>query len=152
MSASRKVALGVGSIEAIVLATWVTRTTDAPFLAAFAFFLLCRPGAAIVADAVANHYNPPVGPEELPPVLAIAASLLILPAGAALLAGAWMWWKEASFLPAFSYCLMGCAAFGAVHGIVMEWEDNQPGGWLNPTVESSNAKPPNDELQRTRHG
>ena len=132
MSSTKNTALIVGSIEAAILGSFVAYTTSAPLVVAFVFFILFRPGAALAADAVANHYNPAdasVGP---PSMKVIAAGLLVLPTIAAVVAATLMWWRKDPFLPTYSYCLMGCAAVGAVNGIIMEWEDNQPGGWLNP--------------------
>jgi hypothetical protein len=127
------------SVEASFLAVWVATTSNVPFLAAFVLFLVCRPGAALVADAVANHDNPdsrPTTPQRNSPVsvmLAVLRSLLTIGTIGAAAAAAWIWWHPGEpFLTIYSYALMLCAAIGAVNGIAMEWEDNQPGGWLNP--------------------
>jgi hypothetical protein len=127
------------SVEASLLAVWVATTSNVPFVAALVLFLVCRPGAALVANAVAHHYNPDSRPTTHPgnsPVsvmLAILRSLLTIGAIGAAAAAAWIWWHPAErFLTIYSHALMRCAAIGAVNAIAMEWEDNQPGGWLNP--------------------
>jgi hypothetical protein len=132
---TRTTELIIGSIEATALAVWVAYTSDIPFALAFPFFVVCRPVAALAGDAVAKRYNPMQTAAERPRVATIAARIIVLPSMAALLTAIWVWWTRSTFLPAYSYCLIACAAFGAVHGIIMEWEDHQPGGWLNPKVE-----------------
>jgi hypothetical protein len=43
-------------------------------------------------------------------------------------------WYFAGIPPgsAFAYALLGVSAIGAINGVIMEAEDNAPGGWLNP--------------------
>ena len=43
-------------------------------------------------------------------------------------------WYFASIPPgsAFAYALLGMSAIGAINGVIMEAEDNAPGGWMNP--------------------
>jgi hypothetical protein len=98
--------------------------------------MLLRPGAALAASAVANHYNPAAVSFQRVfgrlSIVAIAAGYLALPAIAGVITLMLMWFRHDSFLPTFNYCLVGAAVLGAINGIVMEWEDNQPGGWDNP--------------------
>jgi hypothetical protein len=97
--------------------------------------MLLRPGAALAASAVANHYNPAAVSFQRVfgrlSIVAIAAGYLVLPAIAGVITLMLMWFRHDSFLPTFN-CLVGAAVLGAINGIVMEWEDNQPGGWDNP--------------------
>ena len=37
-----------------------------------------------------------------------------------------------SFGNAFTYTFLIMCAVAAVNGAIIDWEDNQPGGWLNP--------------------
>lgn len=109
-----------------------------PCLAEFAlaFFLVFRTGAALVADGLANRLNPSDIPSG-PPTQVLVPGVLLLPGLAALFTGAWMLGNHSPFFPTYSYVLMICAVVGAFNGILMEAEDNQPGGWANPTKKNS---------------
>jgi len=128
---TRRKILVFHSLEAVGLATLVALTSELPFFFALAFFLVFRAGAALIADAVAEHLNPS-DITSGPPIRALLPDILLLPVLAAVFTGAWMWWNHRPFFPAYSYVLMICGAVGAFYAILIEWEDNQPGGWANP--------------------
>ena len=79
MGSTKRTLLIAGSIEAAILGSGVAYTTGVPLVAACAFFMLFRPGAALAADAVANHYNPKAGSVGPPSMKVIAGGLLVLP-------------------------------------------------------------------------
>lgn len=42
------------------------------------------------------------------------------------------WQTGLPYLTAFAYVLLALTTVAAVNAIIIDWEDNQKGGWLNP--------------------
>jgi hypothetical protein len=86
-------------------------------------------GHDIIIESIASR-NPDAGERILvkgwwwSPVVFLGVVIIIS-------VGLWQW-VPLPFMTAFAYALLLWSAVGAVNGIVIEVEDNAPGGWLNP--------------------
>jgi hypothetical protein len=123
---------------ALVLATLINFTSPVHFLIAAAVLLLAWPVTDIIIESIASK-NPSAGERIIvkrwwPTFMTIG--LVFIVSG-----GLWLW-LHLPFMTAFAYSLLGLSAVGAINGILMECEDNAPGGWLNPkNVKNEKGKP-----------
>lgn len=53
------------------------------------------------------------------------------------IAGVLKWVLVLPIGQAIAFSVLGCSIFGALNGILMEWEDHAPGGFLDPKSEDS---------------
>jgi hypothetical protein len=116
------------SVAALAMAAVIHVTTPVHFFAAAAVLLLAWPIADVIIESIASK-NPNAGERVIVKAWwPVAFKWLVVAAASA---GLW-YWVHLPFMTAFAYALLVLASVGAINGIVIEWEDNAPGGWLNP--------------------
>ncbi len=103
-------------------------TSNVHFLVAATILLAAWPVTDFVIEAIASK-NPSAAEGVIVKSWWPVAVKYIL---VLLVTGALWYWVPLPFMTAFAYALLALASIGAINGIVIEWEDNAPGGWLNP--------------------
>ena len=117
-----------GSLSALGFATLIHVTSSVHFLIAAALLLFAWPVTDIICEAIVSRN--PAAPKRITvtnwwvPGIQFGVILIV----------ATVLWRSSRlpFMTAFAYSLLGLSLVGAINGIIMEVEDNAPGGWLNP--------------------
>ncbi len=117
------------TVTAFVLSTVVAVTSEIPFLLPFGVFIFCGPITALACEAILS-----CNPDYLEMKeggrswIGLIAFLVVSVIGSAVVSR----FSGLGFWESFAYTSMIVAVAQAVNGIIIEIEDNSPGGWLNP--------------------
>jgi len=120
--------LGAGAGIALGLSIVIAATTDVPFLLPLVVFMLCGPIAALISEAIVSRN--PLYPQmkETRSWMGFVVFLTVSVVGSAIFTQ----FSNLGFWKLFAYTSMVVAIAQAVNGIIIEIEDNSPGGWSRP--------------------
>lgn len=116
------------SVAALAFATLIHFTSPVHFLVAAAILLLAGPVTDIIIESIATR-NPAAGERIF---VKDWWSSVVFFGVVIIISVVLRQWVPLPFMTAFAYALLLWSAVGAINAIVIEWEDNTPGGWLNP--------------------
>jgi hypothetical protein len=119
------------SVAALLCAGLVGWTSSLPFWPTLVLLILSWPAAGCVILRLARK-SPLYEERPFRPADSLWRFAFFLP-----ISGLVWWGMSIRFADTFAYVLLAGSAFGAVNGVIMEWEDTAPGGWLSAENEDS---------------
>ena len=124
----RRRSLVQGALFTIGFATLIHFTSSVHFFIAAAVLLFAWPVTDVICESIASK-----NPAATKRIAVTNWWILAIQLGVILTITTMLWRLTAlPFMTAFAYSFLGLSSVGAINGIIMELEDNAPGGWLNP--------------------